>query len=70
MVVHRPCCPMVRLTQDGEEEAESFAQLKLTYLHLVGDLPKSPLYFRDKICFSLLRLNLPRNKGFENWVIR
>ena len=72
-----PCSPMIKLAQDGEEEAESSYSWNCSYLHLVGDLldlwgavKKSPLNFRDKISFSLLMINLPRNKRFENWKIR
>ena len=34
-----PHSPMVKPTQDEEEEVENFSHLELSYLHLVGDLP-------------------------------
>ena len=78
MVVRRLRSPIVKSTQDREEEVESFSQFFFTYL--VGDpsdlldvVHKSSLNFRDKnlnfrdkISSSLLRINLSRNKRFGN----
>ena len=72
--VCRPRSPMIKLAQNGEEEAESSHNWNCPYLmgdffDLYGSVYKSPLDFRDKISFSLSRINLPKDKGFWNWVI-
>ena len=38
-MVRRPCYPIAKSAQNEEEKAGSLAQLELSYLHLVGDLP-------------------------------
>ena len=74
---------MIKSTKDGEEKEESFCTVsnaltsweifpiyRAWFVNLSLILGIKYLNFRDKISSFILRINLLRNKGFENWEIR
>ena len=71
--------PIIKLAKDGEEKAESFCTVsnaltsweifpiyRAWFVNLSLIFGIKYLNFRDKISSFILRINLLRNKGFEN----